>query len=158
MFTYRSGSMFRRRVGAGQVLGTDRNRVIAFVSLFDVSGDDLRPFIHFLPILLQAYLKSKPAVIRQMDLPDGWEGLRDEWEEKWRTGEAGVFSVPLAEIARKTLETVNHFHDFDEDDGVFVRIAYPKKSASSGEFDTISATVQTRRRRAMGGHTKRRHS
>jgi hypothetical protein len=143
MITYRGRRRFlARRVGAAQVLGFDARRPIVFVRVFDASGDELRPFIEFLPITQQAFLASAPKAVRRMPLPAGWEALLDEWDQQWRAGAAGAFSVPLLEVTEKTLETVDHLRHFSPDAGAFIQLAYPKRS-SSGLFDSIVAHVQT---------------
>jgi hypothetical protein len=139
MFTYREKSrIFRRRSGAGQVLGGEDGYNILFVRIFDVSGDDLKPFIGLLPLTLGAYEASRIEIVKRLPLPDDWERLRDEWRTKWRAGEAGAFTRPLREVTRDTLETVDHLRD-----GGVIELAFPKRSAS-GEFDTIQAFVRSR--------------
>lgn len=143
VFMYRGRTRFlRRQAGAGQILDVDEANQILFVRLFDASGDELRPFIEFVPITREAFISSEPRVVKRLDLPTGWTSLRAEWQEKWKTDEAGVFSIPLSEVSQNTLDTVDHLRDFDPADRAFVELAYPKRSGT-GEFDTIAAFVQT---------------
>ena len=126
----------RPRSGAGQVLGGEDNHDVLFVRIFDVSGEELKPVIEFLPVEVKAYEASHVEVVKRLPLPDGWEGLRDQWRTKWRAGEAGVFSQPLREVTHDTLETVDYLRD-----GGVIELAFPKRSAS-GRFDTIEAVVR----------------
>jgi hypothetical protein len=137
IFMYREKSRFlRRRSGAGQVLGGEDAHNILFVRIFDVSGDELKPFVGFVPITVEAYEASQVKVIKWLPVPDDWESLRDEWRTKWRAGEAGAFSQPLREVTQDTLETVDYLRE-----GGVIELAFPKRSAS-GQFDAIEAFVR----------------
>jgi hypothetical protein len=144
VFTYRrSGSFLRSRSGGGQVLGLDERSGVVFARLFDVGGQELRPFIEFLPMLARAFRASKPRMVRSLALPQGWAALNDEWEAKWRAGDAGIFSIPLGEIAERALQTVEGFRAFEAEEHAFIELAYPTRSQPSGAFDTIAAFVKT---------------
>ena len=137
LFTYSEKRRFlRRQLGAGQVLGTEDGYDIVFVRIFDVSGDALTPIIGFVPLTIAAFDASEAQVVKWLSLPDDWETLRNEWRTMWRSGEAGVFSLPLREITRDTFETVDQLSD-----GSVIDLAFPKRS-ESGRFDTISAYVR----------------
>jgi hypothetical protein len=145
MFVYRENSrLWRPQSGAGQVLGEDGTGSVVFVRVFDVSGDELRTLIGFIPLLRSAYEGSQPEIIKRLDLPEEWEALRSEWETKRRMGEAGVFSGPLREVTENVLKTVNHRRDVSDGNTAVIDLAYPKKSAS-GRYDTIAAFVRTAR-------------
>jgi hypothetical protein len=147
MFVYRENSrLWRAQSGAGQVLGEDDTGSVVFVRVFNVSGDELRTLIGFIPLLRSAYEGSQPEIIKRLDLPEGWEALRSEWAAKRRIGEAGVFSGSLREVTGKVLETVNHLREVSDTKAVVIDLAYPTKSAS-GRYDTIAAFVRT----AAGG-------
>lgn len=137
LFMYQEKSrLFRRRSGAGQILGGEDAHDILFVRIFDVRGDELKPFIAFLPIAVKAYEASQVKVVKWLPLPDDWGSLCDEWRTKWRAGEAGAFSRPLREVTRDTLETVDYLRE-----GGVIELAFPKRSAS-GQFDAIEAFVR----------------
>lgn len=147
MFLYREKSrLWRAQSGAGQILGEGDSGGVIFVRIFDVSGDELRTLIGFLPLIRSAYEGSRPEIVKRLDLPEGWETLRSEWEAKRRIGEAGVFSGSLREVTENVLETVNHLRDVSGTETAVIDLAYPKKSAS-GRYDTIAAFVRT----AAGG-------
>jgi hypothetical protein len=137
MFTYRETSRFlRRQSGAGQVLGREPGYDILFVRIFKIAGEQLLPFIGFLPITGDAYQRSGIDVVKRLPLPDDWQSLRDEWRMKWQAGDAGAFSQPLRDVTRDALETVDHLRD-----GGLIELAFPRRSAS-GKFDTIEAFVR----------------
>lgn len=132
----------RPRSGVGQILGRHDDDEIVFIRLFDASGGELRGFIEFMPMTVSAYKASAPRVVKRLDLPSDWQAHRDEWIGEWRSGRAGVFSIPLHEVTRKTLETVDYFREFDSEDQALIELAFPKRS-TSGAFDTIAAYVRT---------------
>jgi hypothetical protein len=136
-FSYRAKRrFFRAQAGAGQVLGCEEQHRILFVRLFDVSGDEVKPFVGFLPIAFDAYSISHVRMLKWLPIPNDWEVLRDEWRTRWLSGEAGAFSQPLGQVTEQTLSTVNYLRE-----GGYVELAYPKLSAS-GRFDSIEAFVR----------------
>ena len=124
------------------MLDIDATRGIVFVRLFDVRGDELRTFVGFLPLTLDAYKASQAEVVKRLDIPTDWPLLREEWRAAWSKGEAGVFSRPLDEVTRDTLDAVDHFRDIPPGESAVIELAYPKRS-QSGNFDTIAAVVRT---------------
>lgn len=143
VFLYREKRrFFRARSGAGQVLGEGENGGVVFVRVFDVSGDELRTRIGFIPLTRRAFDSSQPEVVKRLDLPEGWEALLREWEAERVIGQAGIFTGRLSEVTAKVLETVNYLRDVAEGSSAVIDLAYPKKSAS-GTFDTIAAIVRS---------------
>lgn len=134
VFRYRqSADVFNRRLLAGQIL--ERSGDVVFVRIYD-PGDDSKPIIAFLPIAIAAFEQSPIEYVKQAELPDHWEIFRDEWRALWLAREAGVFSLPLAEITEAVSQTVD-----DWSEGTVIELAFPKRS-KSGDFDTIAAYVQ----------------
>jgi hypothetical protein len=140
MFTYRGRRrLFGRGVGIGQVLGVDREQHVVFVELFAARDDELVPFIGFLPITYRAFQQSEPEIAKVLAVSTRWEERRDIWLSKWRSGDAGVFSVDLRDAVATIVKTVSRDRELD-DGKIFIEVAFPRRD-TSGAFRTVEAHV-----------------
>lgn len=141
MFTYQGERrLLSRSVGIGQLLAFDIERRLVFVELFGSRGEELVPFLGFVPLTFDAFVRSKPSIAKVLDVPADWEDRRNLWLARWRDGDAGVFSVTLREIVAGTLESVGRARDVEAGE-IYIDAAFPRRDAS-GAFRIIEAHVR----------------
>ena len=142
IFSYRArfGARDRVQAGAGQILGFEDSREVVHVRLFDRVPEGLRVLIGHVPISFSALRRSGARFIAAADAPTDWTESHTLWLKRRSCGEVAAFDQPLAEVARRALETVTESMDAVAPSSVTLRWAFPKRGASGG-FNIIEAAI-----------------